>query len=124
VESVVIGIGINVAKESVPSTDILRFPAISLEEAIGHPVERSEVLHDVLVSFLSMRPKLGSTELIAQWESLLAYKDRQVQVDMGSGQPVIGTVTGLESDGSLLLSNEHGKIVTVRFGDVRLRPYA
>jgi biotin-(acetyl-CoA carboxylase) ligase len=114
----------NITKRSVPSTDILRFPAISLEDALGKPVERMEVLYEILSEFVPLRPKLGSDELIAEWEKLLAYQGRQVQVDMGGGQIVTGKVAGLESDGSLVLREENGKLVTVRFGDVRLRPFA
>jgi BirA family biotin operon repressor/biotin-[acetyl-CoA-carboxylase] ligase len=124
VENVVIGVGINITKRSVPSTDILRFPAISLEDMLGQTVDRVEILHDILDSFISLRPKLGSKELIAEWEKLLAYQGRQVQVEMGAGQTITGKIAGLEEDGSLRLREENGKIVTVRFGDVRLRPFA
>jgi hypothetical protein len=37
---------------------------------------------------------------------------------------VTGKLIGLESDGSLRLKTEDNKIMTVRFGDVRLRPQA
>lgn len=124
VENVVIGVGVNITKRSVPSTDILRFPAISLEDALGKPVERMEVLYDIVSEFISLRPTLGTDELITEWEKLLAYQGRQVQVDMGGGQTVTGKVAGLEPDGSLKVRDENGKLVTVRFGDVRLRPFA
>jgi len=124
VENVVLGIGVNITKRSIPSTDILRFPATSLEDALGRPVERAEVLYDILDAFITLRPQLGTDALIKQWESVLAYQGRQVQVDMGGGQMVTGRVVGLESDGSLKLREENGKSVTVRFGDVRLRPFA
>lgn len=124
VENVVIGVGVNISKRSVPSTDILRFPATSLEDMLGQPVDRAEVLHDILSEFISLRPQLGQDELITQWEKVLAYQNRQVQVDMGGGQVVTGKVVGLESDGSLKLRDETGRAVTVRFGDVRLRPFA
>jgi BirA family biotin operon repressor/biotin-[acetyl-CoA-carboxylase] ligase len=124
VENVVIGVGVNISKRSVPSTDILRFPAISLEDALGKPVERMEVLYDILSEFVPLRSLLGSEDLITEWEKLLAYQSRQVQVDMGGGQMVTGKVAGLESDGSLKLREENGKLVTVRFGEVRLRPFA
>jgi len=45
-------------------------------------------------------------------------------VEMGADQAVTGRVIGLESDGSLKVLDEHGKTVTVRFGDVRLRLFA
>lgn len=124
VENVVIGAGVNILKSSVPSTDILRFPATSLEDALGRPVEREEVLYDILAAFMTLRPQLGTDALIKQWEELLAYRGRQVQVELGGDQPVVGKVAGLESDGSLKLRDENGKPITVRFGDVRLRPFA
>jgi len=45
-------------------------------------------------------------------------------VEMGDEESVMGKISGLESDGSLKLIDENGRTVTVRFGDVRLRPFA
>jgi biotin-(acetyl-CoA carboxylase) ligase len=67
---------------------------------------------------------MGTDAFMTQWEDILAYRGRQVQVEMGGEQTVTGKVMGLEPDGSLKLSDENGKSVTVRFGDVRLRPFA
>lgn len=124
VENIVVGMGVNISKQSVPSTDILRFPATSLEDALGQPVDRAQMLHDILARFIALRPQLGTDTLIKEWEKVLAYQGRQVQVDLGGGQVIAGKVVGLESDGSLKLRDENGKPVTVRFGDVRLRPFA
>ena len=124
VECVVVGIGVNVAKGAVPSTDILRFPAISLEHVLGEAPAREPLLHDILANIIALRPHLATDAFIASWEKKLAYNGRQVQVDMGGEQSVSGKVVGLEPDGSLRIRDEHGKYVTVRFGDVRLRPFA
>jgi BirA family biotin operon repressor/biotin-[acetyl-CoA-carboxylase] ligase len=124
IENIVIGVGTNISKRSVPATDMLRFPATSVEDALGKPVERLEILHAILVEFIALRPQLGTDELIRQWEKVLAYQGRQVQVEMGGTQTIVGKVAGLEPDGSLKLRDENGKFMTVRFGDVRLRPYA
>ena len=124
VDCVVIGVGVNVAKGSVPSTDILRFPAISLEHVLGKAPDRNKLLHDILAALISLRPHLRTDSFMAAWEKSLAYYGRQVRVDMGGEQPIIGKVTGLESDGSLKLLDENGESVTVRFGDVRLRLFA
>src|SRR5215207_2733298 len=40
VDSLVIGIGMNVFKDAVPPADLLLFPATSLEESLGPAVER------------------------------------------------------------------------------------
>jgi len=124
VDCVVIGIGVNVAKQAVPSTDILRFPAISLEHVLSEAPDRKKLLHDILASLIALRPHMRSASFMKSWEKSLAYYGKQVQVEMGSEQSVTGQIIGLELDGSLKLSDENGKTVTVRFGDVRLRLFA
>ncbi len=124
-DSLVIGMGINIYKESVPSADVLQFPATSLEEMLGHePPKREEILFSVLQAFIRWRERLGTDELIRAWEELLAFRGEQVEVKAGSEIPVTGKVDGLESDGSLRLKDAHDNSVIVRFGDVSLRPTA
>lgn len=124
VDCVVIGIGVNVLKGSVPPDETLQFPATSLEDELGYAPERVEILHDILAALIELRPRLGTDEFIVQWESLLALRGETVQVESEKTTTVAGQVSGLDSDGSLRLRNEHGEFVTVRFGDVRLRPLA
>ncbi|HSA99953.1 MAG TPA: biotin--[acetyl-CoA-carboxylase] ligase [Anaerolineales bacterium] len=122
VDYLVIGIGVNVFKEAVPPADLLQFPATSLEKSLGPVIEREELLHDILAGMIALRPHLGTDSLIASWEKALAFRGEQVQVVQGSAAPITGKLLGLEPDGSLRLSNEGGKSITIRFGDVRLRP--
>jgi BirA family biotin operon repressor/biotin-[acetyl-CoA-carboxylase] ligase len=124
VDCVVVGIGINVLKDAVPSADLLFFPATSLEEVLGPAIQREIVLHDILAGILSLRPHLASDSFITSWEKVLAFRGEQVQVEQGNGEMLTGKLLGLEPDGSLKLSDETGKSMTVRFGDVRLRPRA
>jgi BirA family transcriptional regulator, biotin operon repressor / biotin---[acetyl-CoA-carboxylase] ligase len=124
VDCVVVGIGMNVLKEAVPSADLLFFPATSLEEVLGPAVQREIVLHDILAGMVALRTHLGSDAFIASWEKVLAFRGDQVQVEQGDGSMLNGKLLGLEPDGSLKLSDETGNSITVRFGDVRLRPRA
>ncbi len=124
VDCVVIGIGINVLKGAVPSDDLLLFPATSLEGSLGPAVQREKVLHDILAGILALRPHLGSDSFIASWEKALAFRGEPVQVEQTDGTTLTGKLLGLESDGSLRLNDESGESLTVRFGDVRLRPQA
>lgn len=124
VDCIVIGMGVNILKGAVPAADMLLFPATSLEDALGYPVERAEVLHDILAALIILRPQLSTDKIMAKWEELLAYRGRRIQVQMGSEGSVIGNITGLETDGSLQLLDQDGKSLTVQFGDVRLRPFA
>lgn len=123
-DCVVIGVGINVLKGAVPAADLLQFPATSLEDALGVTVEREKLLRDILAGMIALRPHLGSPSFIASWEKALAFRGESILVEEGSRASLTGKLLGLESDGSLKLSGEDGKSVTVRFGDVRLRPQA
>jgi BirA family biotin operon repressor/biotin-[acetyl-CoA-carboxylase] ligase len=120
-ESVIIGMGVNVSKDAIPSTDILSFPAISLEHALGEIPDRTKLLRNIISSLISLRPHMRTESFIAEWEKKLAYHNQVVHVETGDNI-ITGRVTGLESDGSLRLQDESGKSVTVHFGDVRLRP--
>ena len=124
VDCLVIGIGVNVLKGAVPSDELLLFPATSLEDSRGHDIEREKILHDILAGIMALRPHLGTDSFITSWEKALAFRDEPVQVEDGNGAALTGKLLGLESDGSLRISSEDGKSVTVRFGDVRLRPQA
>ncbi|MGZ9235607.1 MAG: biotin--[acetyl-CoA-carboxylase] ligase, partial [Anaerolineales bacterium] len=136
VDCVVIGIGVNVRKGAVPDADLLQFPATSLEDALGPEVEREGILHDILAGIVALRSHIGTDSFIASWEKALAFRGEQVQVETRAersepigersrseaGTSITGKLLGLESDGSLKLRDENDKSVTVRFGDVRLRP--
>jgi len=124
VDYVVIGIGVNVARSAVPPAEMLQFPATSLEENLGSLPEREDVLHDILAALLAWRPRLGTDELISAWEQNLAFRGQQVQITTQGDQIATGELFGLDSDGSLRLMDEHGNPMTVRFGDIRLRPVA
>jgi BirA family transcriptional regulator, biotin operon repressor / biotin---[acetyl-CoA-carboxylase] ligase len=123
VDYVVIGIGINVLKGAVPPADLLQFPATSLEESLGPAMEREEILRDILAGIIALRPHLGTDSFIASWEKVLAFRGEQVQIEEANGSFTVGKLLGLEPDGSLRLSDEQSNSITVRFGDVRLRPH-
>jgi len=133
VDSLVIGMGINVYKDSVPPAESLQFPATSLEDALGKEAPaREDILFRILDSFLRWRKIIGTNEFIQSWESLLAFRGEQVQAWAELGRnirteddlPIKGELLGLEPDGSLRLRDSQGKSVIVRFGDVSLRPSA
>ena len=122
VDCLVIGIGVNVLNGSVPADDVLLFPATSLEGSLGPAAQRERILHDIVANLLALRPHIGSDSFMASWEKALAFRGDQVRVEQGDGSVLTGKLLGLEPDGSLKLSDENGKSITVRFGDVRLRP--
>jgi BirA family biotin operon repressor/biotin-[acetyl-CoA-carboxylase] ligase len=140
-KAVILGYGINVTCESIDSAALsgqrLNFPATCVEEALGRPVDRIELLHAVLVEFFAWRPHLSSPEFLRQWEASLAFRGEWVQITSGDSlgkdsfpaalegapRPIEeGKLLGLAPDGALRLLTRRGETVTAQFGEVRLRP--
>lgn len=120
-DAIVIGIGVNALTGSNPPDDELYFPATNLESEIGSPLQREELLRDILSALSAWQTKISTGELKIAWEENLAFRGKQVRVERGSEEPLIGQVMGLEEDGSLrLFIND--KIVTVQFGEIHLHP--
>jgi len=124
VDAFVLGMGVNVLKDSVPPSEQLLFPATSIETELGTQVERTDLLRTILDGVLKWRPLLGTNKFLKAWDEKLAFRGQQVQVRGGSEKTVVGELLGLKSDGSLYLCDERGKSVTVQFGEVHLRPSA
>lgn len=138
-KGVVIGIGINIAPESVSAINLspvgLNFPATCIESEFGRPVDRLELLHAILQELLSWLPRLSHPDFIHEWESSLAFCDQWVELSTGDisarSQPgydlalrEVGKVIGLSQNGALKIITRTGKLVTVSVGEVHLRPTA
>lgn len=140
-KALVLGIGINVAPESVAFTagreDGLNFPATCLQAVAGQPVDRLTLLHQVIEELVFWRPRLGLPEFLQAWEANLAFRGEMVQlaISQSAGKdglprsleghpPAIeeGMILGLSPDGSLRLRKPNGEIVNVHYGEMRLRP--
>ena len=126
VESVVIGIGVNVLPESVPPSSEVHFPATSIHSE-GLKIDRIELLHDLLSRVISLRPQLEKEGFIQALEKSLAFMNTSVQIwsEPAAGQngstSFTGTLRGLEADGALRLETASG-IQIIQFGEIRLRP--
>jgi BirA family biotin operon repressor/biotin-[acetyl-CoA-carboxylase] ligase len=133
----VIGIGINIASESVDPVNLppagLNFPATCIEAELAHPVDRLELLYAILEQLLFWLPSLASPRFIHAWEENLAYKSQWVELSLdvqaqsklqsaSSSQVYIGKVIGLDMDGSLKLSTGSGEVVKAQVGELHLRP--
>lgn len=122
IESIVLGMGINIRSAAVPPPEKLDFPATSLEHILTTHPARLPLLRDVLTAMLAWRPRLKSREFLSAWEARLAYRGEQVQVWVGTEAPQSGVLLGLAEDGSLRLRPAQGQPILIRFGDVHLRP--
>lgn len=123
-QGIVLGIGVNVAPDSVPPAEELLFPATSVEAELGRPVERIELLLAILQEIFTWRPRLGRQEFLQAWEDRLAFRGQWVQVAQAGHPPLNGKAVGIDPDGSLILQTEAGELKNIAVGDVHLRPTA
>jgi BirA family biotin operon repressor/biotin-[acetyl-CoA-carboxylase] ligase len=122
---VVVGIGINVARDAYPTE--FAETAISIEELVVDCDFTLPSVTDVVDSLLQRVQQLAelTDEAIAdRYRSLLVTTGRQVRVDLIDGASLIGRAIGVDDTGGLVLSTAGGsRIVSV--GDVHhVRPSA
>lgn len=125
IDSIVVGMGINIHSASVPPQEYVQFPATSLEDEYGKEIPaREEILYHISNSFINWRDRIEADDLIHAWEKSLAFRGEQIQIQDGTEKGITGKLLGLESDGGLRMLDAHDKSIIIRFGDVSLRPAA
>jgi BirA family biotin operon repressor/biotin-[acetyl-CoA-carboxylase] ligase len=120
--SIILGIGVNVKLGAIPPPEKINFPATSIETEVGKSMDRMELLADILQALLHWRGLLARDVFPEAWENRLAYRGQQVEIRSDGSPARTGLVEGLERDGSLRLRAQDGRIFTVQYGEVQLRP--
>lgn len=121
-DAIVLGMGVNVLRNSEPPADLLSYPATSIESELGQPIDRIKLLGDILKRTLEWRTRLGEPIFIKSWQAYLAFRGKRVQIEDQNHKIVIGEMRGLDSDGGLMVKDERGKSITIRFGEAHLIP--
>jgi len=129
VQSVVLGVGLNVGIREGDLPDDLAGTATSLAIELDRPVRRLDVLRIVLPA-LERCLESYELECIAgfreRWRELSSTLGREVTIAPGtaggaSGPLFTGTVTGLAESGALVIRFASGGTREIWFGDVTLR---
>lgn len=120
--AVVLGIGINITRDSVPPDDGQLFSAACIEDFVHTPVEHSLVLQQVLLNIQKWRPLLGAPPFFAHWTEHLAFLGEQVMIVQSEKQSIIGIEKGIDTHGNLVLLLENNEEKAFEVGDVHLRP--
>ncbi|MBI3244362.1 MAG: biotin--[acetyl-CoA-carboxylase] ligase [Chloroflexi bacterium] len=118
-ESVVLGIGVNVNIGPPPDLK-LDYPATCLADEAGQPLDREAVLNAILNAFDARYPQLGTPTLRQAWAKHLAMMGKAVRV-IGPGETIVGKLEGVDDEGAILIRIATGEIRTVLAGDVHLR---
>lgn len=118
-QGVVLGIGLNVRVDftGVPT----RYPAISLETALGRRVERAELLARLLRRIDARAADLGTPALYHAWKTWLTMLGAPVTVAQDDGA-LTGIAEDVDADGVLLLRDPAGALHRVIAGDLVSAP--
>jgi BirA family biotin operon repressor/biotin-[acetyl-CoA-carboxylase] ligase len=118
--AVILGIGVNLKKNSFPSE--LDGLATSVEDEVGSLSDAGDVLEPLLALLaryyqILQRPT-GAEEIVRAWTARSSYASGK-RIRVADGQQIFDGVTcGLEHDGALRIETDAGEIKTVRAGDV------
>lgn len=109
VQSVIVGVGVNLAPASYPSDVAER--AVALAELSPQPIDRDVVLVEILAAVAQRRARLlggGSEELLDAWRALApSSRGHRVQWTAPDGARS-GTTAGIDADGALLVATANG----------------
>ncbi len=121
-QSVVIGVGINVATQSVPPAETIDFPATSVETVLGQKIDRWGMLHAVLTKMIELRTAMASPNFIKAWDLRLAFRGEWVYISKKDGPVRELQIAGLGENGALRVRDRTGKVHLLQFGEIKLRP--
>jgi BirA family biotin operon repressor/biotin-[acetyl-CoA-carboxylase] ligase len=114
-KGLVLGMGVNV-RTDFTGTELGK-TAISIEPALGKPVDRSELLIDLVKRVDKWYQKIGSPELFEAWKSRLNMLGKVITVQQGAIKCVAERV---DDQGALWVRDESGMVQRVIAGDIGL----
>ncbi len=119
-QSVVIGVGINVAPQSIPPAESIDFPATSVETVLGQNIDRWGMLHAVLTKMIGLRTHITSLDFIKAWDLRLAFRGEWVYISQNNEPVRELQIVGVEENGALRVRDRAGDVHSLQFGEVRL----
>ena len=122
VGAVILGIGINVAHDSIPPVDELQFPASCIDDEHGQPIPRYEILKMVVNTLFEWRKEMGKPDFFQYWQEHLAFQGEPVRIIEDGKTIVFGRQSGILPDGRLEVTTANDAKIGVSAGDVHLRP--
>ncbi len=117
-DALVVGMGVNVTPESVPEPDQLRYPAISVSDIYGAPVDRWELLRDILLEMMALRRRLPDETFLEAWNNALAFRGDWVRFRQPGGEPQRVKILRVGSEGALLYETREGHTESALAGEI------
>ena len=121
-QGLVLGIGINLMLPSIPSSDLLMFPATCIEAHTKDNINPVEMLATLIKALIRIRKSILSPTFIPLYESSMAYKNQLITLDAGGGEVYSGHLRGIDNQGKIIIQTADGTEQVFPIGDVKLRP--
>ena len=123
VDSIVLGIGINLLSDAYPPDVPLNFPAGCLQQFCAAPPTRLQLLRELLLEIQALRPQIADPSFIRGVQEHLALLNQTVML-ITEGEPAHRVrVKHLQEDGSLLVTVENGGFdKVIHQGEVHFLP--
>lgn len=118
VEACVIGMGVNVTRESIPTSADLRMPATSVEAAAERSVDRWALLAKILQVMMTLRPIIATDMFMETWNQHLAFRNEWIDFNFPRGVVEKVKILGIAGDGKLNLQHVNGSVEAVNSGEI------
>ncbi len=117
-EALVVGMGVNVSEDSIPLDGFLRYPATSVEDALGKPVDRWALLAATLRAMMDYRKVLTGDAFMQAWNNHLAFIGEWVSFCLPGEEAKPMKVLGVTPQGELILEGMNGQKVVAVSGEI------
>jgi len=124
IKGIVLGIGLNISERSLPTEDLLSYPATYLEFHTQQEVNQAEMCKAILKGVIKWSNRLGTADFIKAWDSRLAYKGKPVQINLSNQETREGTLVGIANDGEILITFTDGSVGKYNSNELSLFPGA
>lgn len=123
IRDLVFGLGLNVNSEPGAWPEALAGTAVSLAELTGKPLDLNRLtaalIGRVLLAYEAFVGGTHTGSFADSWNRFDVLRGRRAAV-IEAGRRHVGTVTGVDNEGALLLRDEHGRQRRFRAGEVTL----
>ncbi len=117
-DTLVVGMGVNVSADAVPPAEQVRYPATAVEAELGQAVDRWAVLAEILHGITYYRTVLTGGRFMAEWNDHLAFKGEPTLFRFPDGKVQPAEVVGVESDGRLTLRTAGNETLFALAGEI------
>lgn len=117
-QAVILGMGVNLARDAFPPEAALRYPATSLEVETGFAPQPLELLEKLLIMLDQTRKSLVTDNFIHAKNAQLAFRGEWVTLDENTGAPRRVRLLEIDQDGGLWVEEEDSSRSKVYAGEL------